>query len=71
MASMLPPVMLTLPEAKEEFQDLLRKLRDPHNQRKLIDWIKYNWREGEKKYDLVDAIELFLRGSFGCVCLEN
>lgn len=45
MAS-IPPVMLTLPEAQEEFHDLLRKLRDPHNQRKLIDWIKYNWREG-------------------------
>ncbi|KAJ1522575.1 hypothetical protein ONE63_001760 [Megalurothrips usitatus] len=47
MASMLPPVMLTLSEAQEEFQDLLRKLRDPHNQRKLIDWIKYNWREDD------------------------
>ncbi|XP_034232278.1 uncharacterized protein LOC117640121 [Thrips palmi] len=46
MAS-IPPVMLTLPEAQEEFHDLLRKLRDPHNQRKLIDWIKYNWREDD------------------------
>lgn len=46
---MLPPVMLTLPEAQEEFHDLLRKLRDPHNQRKLIDWIKYNWREDDEE----------------------
>jgi hypothetical protein len=38
---------LTLPEAQEEFLNILRKLDDTDNLRQLLNWIHWNWLNGE------------------------
>jgi hypothetical protein len=38
---------LTLPEAQEEFLNIIRKLNDPDNLRQLLGWIHWNWLNGE------------------------
>jgi hypothetical protein len=38
---------LTLPEAQEEFLNIVRKLNDSDNFKQLLDWIHWNWLNGE------------------------
>jgi hypothetical protein len=38
---------LTLPEAQEEFLNIIRKVNDADNFRELLSWIHWNWLNGE------------------------
>jgi len=39
---------LTLPEAQEEFLNIVRKLNDSDNFKQLLNWIHWNWLNGER-----------------------
>jgi len=39
---------LTVPEAQEEFLNIVRKLNDSDNFRELLGWIHWNWLNGKR-----------------------
>lgn len=60
---------LTLPEAQEEFLNIVRKLNDSDNFKQLLGWIHWNWlndcnpKPSETPEEILDAIAHDLRSS--------
>jgi hypothetical protein len=41
---------LTLPEAQEEFLNIVRKLNDSDSFKQFLDWIQWNWLNGNQLF---------------------